>query len=384
MNPAGEIEVTIVGSGVIGLSCAWRLSRSGVRVEVLTASGRPPAAGASMGVLAYPSVLAQGAFVGLHRRSLDSFPSYIRTLEEETGEQSGYRRSEALELLTAEHQYIQAANELQRARARKWEVQGRPALELLSTDEARRLEPLVEIGPYGAMLHRASARVDARRFLVMLGAACRRRGVRFRASPVKAILAGNGKVQGVDIGERTLPRRNVIVCAGAWSSQLHPDLEKHCPVYPVRGQTVLVQANRKICQRIVRRADLYIVPQSRRRYLLGATTERHSGFDSQVTVEGLRRILTEAEHAAPDLAKAAFVRAFAGLRPAGLLGRPWIGPIPEIDGLYVAAGHYKTGLALAPITAEIIFECLQQAAPAPEWAAVLPGRRKETEDAPNG
>lgn len=328
--------------------------------------------------------MAAGEFVELHRQSLDSFPSYIRMLEEETGHRSGFRRSEALEFLTVEHQYIQAARELKRARARKWTVQGRDALELLSTEEAQRLEPLLEIGPYGALLHRATARVNARRLLVLLREACRNRAVRFRTSQVETIVTGGGKVQGVKIGGRTLPRRIVIVCAGAWSSQLHPDLEKRCPVSPVRGQTIVVEAERRICERVVRRRDLYIVPQSRGRYLLGATTEKHSGFDSRVTAEGLRRILHDAEQAAPDLSKAALVRAFAGLRPAGLLGRPWIGPIPEIEGLYVASGHYKTGLALAPITAEIVFSCLQQSAPQPEWASVSPGRRIEAEDARYG
>ena len=56
----------------------------------------------------------------------------------------------------------------------------------------------------------------------------------------------------------------------------------------------------------------------------------------------------------PALGAARFDRAWAGLRPVSVDGRPWIGPLAECAGLFVAAGHGRNGILLSPITAERI------------------------------
>ncbi|HEY6065128.1 MAG TPA: FAD-dependent oxidoreductase, partial [Thermoanaerobaculia bacterium] len=135
--------------------------------------------------------------------------------------------------------------------------------------------------------------------------------------------------------------------AGAWAS-LDPDLPFSIPVEPVRGQIVELAAAGAF-PTVLGSEEVYLVPRADGRVLVGATVER-VGFRKEVTAEGVARLLAAAIVLAPSLAAARVSDAWAGLRPGTPDGLPLIGESP-IRGLYLAAGHFRNGILLAPITA---------------------------------
>jgi glycine oxidase len=100
-------------------------------------------------------------------------------------------------------------------------------------------------------------------------------------------------------------------------------------------------------------ARAYAVARRDGRVLLGSTRES-AGFDKRVTAGGVASILAGAAELAPDLRQLPLCEAWAGLRPGSSDGRPIIGPDPAVRGYYVASGHYRNGVLLAPLTAHLI------------------------------
>ena len=91
------------------------------------------------------------------------------------------------------------------------------------------------------------------------------------------------------------------------------------------------------------------------RVLAGATVE-DAGFDRSTTEDGIRQLLTAAAEIAPSLTGFDIVDKWAGLRPLGVDGLPVLGKIPGVENAFVATAHFRNGILLAPVTAELICE----------------------------
>jgi glycine oxidase len=96
------------------------------------------------------------------------------------------------------------------------------------------------------------------------------------------------------------------------------------------------------------------VPRSDGRVLAGSTLE-NAGFEKVVTPAGLEKIMHAAAELIPTLADAETVETWAGLRPGTPDDLPILGPT-DAEGLFVATGHYRNGILLAPITAKLVAE----------------------------
>jgi len=88
--------------------------------------------------------------------------------------------------------------------------------------------------------------------------------------------------------------------------------------------------------------------------LLVGSTRSHSGLDTRATCSGIAAIAAEARRLAPGIGNLNVIRSFSGLRPASPDGLPLLGPVPDLDGLFLATGHEGDGIALAPMTGEIV------------------------------
>jgi glycine oxidase len=112
-----------------------------------------------------------------------------------------------------------------------------------------------------------------------------------------------------------------------------------------------------VLSRIVERGKLYLVPRPDGRVLVGST-EEDAGFEKQTTAEGITSLLSFALELVPRLAGASVERCWAGLRPGSPDGLPFLGPVPGFENLYVAAGHFRSGLHLSPATGLLMKELL--------------------------
>ena len=201
--------------------------------------------------------------------------------------------------------------------------------------------------------------------------------MRFVAEPVRAVLDDGERVTGVrtEAGER--PAERVLVAAGAHSAGLHPAL--HGLVRPVKGE-ILRLAHRagafpppsRTVRALVDGRPVYAVPRDGGGLVVGATQDE-PGFDTEVTVGGVRDLLRDAERVLPGIAEYALVESAAGLRPGSPDNLPLIGA-PGPDGLLVATGHHRNGMLLAPITAEAVLALLA-GDPVPEPVRAADPRR---------
>ncbi len=208
--------------------------------------------------------------------------------------------------------------------------------------------------------------VDNRVLLDALRAAAERAGARFVATTARSIIDDGDAVIGVRTDARRFPADQVVICAGAHSAALHPALDGL--VRPVKGEIVRL-AHRagalppptRTVRALVDGRPVYAVPRDGG-LVIGAT-QYETGFDTEVTVGGVRDLLRDAERVLPGIAEYALVETAAGLRPSSPDNLPIVGPIGP-DGLFVATGHHRNGMLLAPVTADAVLSLLRGGAAA--------------------
>jgi len=290
----------------------------------------------------------------LQRRSLELYSDFCRHLHEETGIDPEYDCRGELDLLFTEDAVrIGRADELA---GRSWpSPDGQPLFVLHGSDETCRLEPVVSDRILGSLECRITAQVRNPRLLQALKTACLRAGVTIHEmSLVRDFLFDRDRVVGVQLETQDLAARHVVLCAGAWSSRIGEHLSHIMPVHPVRGQMVLIKAERRLFGRVISRGKTYLVPRRDGHTLLGSTEEPEAGFNKRTTAKGVSALLEKAMHMVPSLADAPILATWAGLRPATPDEKPYIGPVPGMEGLIAATGHFRAGLTLAPATAEAV------------------------------
>ncbi|MCC6188829.1 MAG: glycine oxidase ThiO [Anaerolineales bacterium] len=358
-------DVIVIGAGIIGAACAWRLAQAGVRVTLLERTA--PAAGASqaaLGVLQFHAMPgAHPAYQHLSLRSRELYPAWLAELAETTGERVPYFAGGQLKLAFAEADWpeleaLLAANE----------ALGLP-VERAGADECLLLEPALNPTLLGGVFLPADAWVDNTALTLALAKAAQRAGACLERVAVTAIEQAGGRVTGVRAAGQHYAADWVVLAAGCWSSQIAgvPAL----PVQPVRGQALAV-AGRPV-RHVVASSHGYLVPKTTEQTLVGATVEA-VGYDEATTLGGLAQVAAAGLEISPRLAGGAFLGAWAGLRPATPDGRPCLGPFAALPNLIAAAGHFRNGILQAPATAEIVCVLVAGAPLAADISGLNPDR----------
>jgi glycine oxidase len=342
-------RVIVVGGGVIGLSCAWRLGMDGspvVLVDPQPVSGASWVAGGMLAPVteAWPG---EERLLALGTASLARWPDYAAAVERDAGVPAGLRTEGTVVAAVDAADRTELDGVAEHLRRLGREVQA------LSGRELRRLEPALGPAVRGGLSVPGDLAVDNRALLAALLAALHARpGVRFVAQPATAVRPG-----AVELADGSVLRGEVVVvAAGACSGALHPGLRGR--LRPVKGEIVRLRARpsalpppRRTVRALVSGRPVYLVPRDRDRLVLGAT-QYEAGFDLDVTVAGVRDLLHDAEQVLPGIAEYAVEETAAGLRPGSSDNLPLIGELEP--GVLAATGHGRNGLLLAPITAEAI------------------------------
>ena len=354
-------DAVIVGGGVIGLSCAWRAAQRGARVAVVERS-RPPAGATRVaaGMLAPVGELAFGEpeLLKMTLAAAEIYPDFVAELEAASGISTGYSICGALHVALDrdEAAELRRVHELQRSLGL--------GAEWLPPRRCRELEPGLTPAFNGGVHAPGEGAIDPRALAAALLAALDAEGVDLLSGTevAEALLDGE-RIGGVrtDRGEE-LRAATVVLAAGAWSAQAEWLPARARPsVRPVKGQILELRARDGVapCERIVASERVYLVPRPDGRLIVGATVEEQ-GFDTAATAGGVHELLREAYRLLPDVAEMELVEAAAGLRPGTPDNLPLVGP-SELDGLLWATGHYRNGILLAPLTAEMLVHQLEGA-----------------------
>lgn len=340
-------DLVVVGGGVIGLSVAREARARGMQVTVVE-RGRPgrEASWAAAGMLSpLGEALEPGPFLRFGLESLEAYPDFAAELEEETGIPVEHRRCGKLRVALSEP-------EKERLLGRhRWAVEQGFSARWLAPEAIRTSEPALCTPVRGGLLLDEDHRVDGRALMEALIRSVRQRQTRLlEGSEVRAVEAAKGRARGIVLksGIR-IEADAVLVAAGAWSGRLE-GLPTPLPVRPVRGQMLCLRPQTLPSARVLESEEGYLVPRDDGRLLVGATVEE-AGFERGVTAGGVRSLLDAALRLVPGLASAPVSESWAGFRPGTPDGLPILGEHPEVEGLFVATGHFRNGILLAPATA---------------------------------
>lgn len=365
----GSADVVIIGGGVIGLAIARGLALRGVRevclIERATLGTEASFAAAGM-LLPQVEADAEDDFFKLACRSRDLYPSFAAALREETGVDVELDTTGTLYLALNEHDHEEIEKRY------RWQTEAGLAVELLSVAAARELEPCITESAFGALLFPRDIQVENRRLLSALANSVNSLGVEvLTETNVESLEIQRGRVQGVQTSRGPIRSKSVVIAAGSWSTLLPRSSVP--PIQPVRGQMICLESKPQLTRHVLYSPRGYLVPRQDGRLLAGSTSE-NAGFAKRVTAGGISSILRNTLEISPGIATLPVVDTWAGLRPRPADGLPVLGACGEIDGVVYATGHYRNGILLAPLTAELITEAIVAGVTSPLLAPFSPDR----------
>lgn len=332
-------DVIVIGGGIIGLSLSVELRKKGARVLVVE-RGEPgrEASHAAGGMLVDCGMETPTALQPLASASARMYPEFAHELEVESGMKVDLRDYGTICFPPpAESQPATHGAALLPAHLAELE----PSLGKLN-------------GPSIFLKERS---VDPRALTAAAAKSAKNRGVDFSSGDaVTAVNLSDDHVSGVTTVKTAFLAAKVVNCAGAWSGQIGPQV---FPTRPVKGQMLcLAMQPRELIRHVIRSPEVYLIPRSNGRLLVGATVEE-AGFDKRVDVTTIKRLHRAALALAPKLADAKILEDWAGLRPGTPDALPILGATAT-PGYYVATGHFRDGILLAPITAKVMADVITE------------------------
>lgn len=330
-------DVIVIGGGIIGLSLSIELRKKGASVLVVE-RGEPgrEASHAAGGMLAdceTPNFLQP-----LATASARMYPEFVHELQVESGLHVDLRDQGAIIFPPPEH--IHECPEFK--------------LETLLPAPLAEFEPALAENSRPAFYLKERS-VDPRALTSAALAAAKRRGVDISSGDaVTAVNLSDGRVSGVTTTKTSFHAPKVVNCAGAWSGQITPHT---FPTRPVKGQMLcLISPRRDLLKHVIRSPEIYLIPRSDGRIIVGTTVEE-AGFDKRTDVTTIQRLHRATIAMVPELRNAKIHEDWAGLRPGTPDTLPILGAT-STPGYYVATGHFRDGILLAPITAQVMAEVI--------------------------
>jgi glycine oxidase len=346
-------DFIIIGGGLIGMLTARELAMAGCQVSLLEQNrvGRESSwAGGGIISPLYPWRY-HDSITALASWGQRQYPGLASALQKESGTDPEYTKSGLL-VLEPEDQ----------AHALSWGEQLPQPVIKLDKSAIKVCEPALTISTDQAIWMPEVAQIRNPRLVRAAHNGIKKHITIKEHSAVTDFVIEKGRLRGIKLESEFIPAENAIICAGAWSGDLLKDLVPTPKIEPVLGQMILFRAQPGAITRIVLHRDRYVIPRRDGRVLVGSTLE-YRGYNKTTTEDAKQSLKAYAIEHFPLLADAEIEHHWAGLRPSSPKGIPYIGPVPEIEGLYLNAGHFRNGVVLGPASARLASDLVLQRDP---------------------
>ncbi|MBI4245219.1 MAG: FAD-dependent oxidoreductase [Planctomycetes bacterium] len=343
-------DVTIVGSGVIGLACAYYLSKLGLKITVI-GRGNPPkhASWAAAGILSplhferYPEQLLRACY-----KSFDLYPELSEQIKDHAGIDVQLVKS-GMHMLVIDKQ-----DSRQISKVKHHLKKHQTSFQNCNTSRICKALPFITKKVKSSVFLPDIFQIKNNLLLEGLRRILATMNVKVLSNQnATHITVQNNKVREIKTTDKIYRSSFFIVSTGPWLNEILTQTSITLKMTPVKGYIILARSSSDSFSTIIKHKDFYIVPRLNGDILIGSTLE-NAGFDEINRLGAINYILDNTLKFAPGAAKWKFEQVWSGLRPLANDRPPIIDKHPKIKNLIIAGGHYRNGIMLAPITGQLV------------------------------
>ncbi len=353
-------DVLVVGGGAIGLGIAWRLAQRGASVTVIDRGPMAAEASSHAAGMLVPLAEAEapGPFLDLCLASRRLYAAFASELLERTGLDIEHAQNGLLEVAIHEAEAGSITKRVSWLRTLRSDVEG------LDARAVRAREPGISPTVVAGFFVPGEGWVTTPKLAQALEKAAAGAGVRLLPEhPLVDVEWQGSRVASVRAGAERIAADRFLIAAGPWSAEVGARFDIAIPVLPVRGQLIALEGDPPPIHHVIYGHGIYLVRWRSGEVIVGSTVE-DAGFVKEVTAEGIGGLLRAAVELVPGLAARPIRRVWACLRPGTPDSYPILGPAPDLDNVFIATGHFRNGILLTPITAEVMADAIQEKPPA--------------------
>ncbi|MDA3789832.1 MAG: FAD-dependent oxidoreductase [Desulfobacula sp.] len=373
MGKQNSPHIVIIGGGVIGTSIAYHLAKQDARVTLIEKKDLASGSSGACDGLVFMQSKKPGIHLSLAMESLNRFED----LQKELPTDIEFKKTGGMVIIETEAEYCAMEKFTKEQQAIGLDVQ------LLGKPQALDKEPFLSPNILGATFSPLDAQVNPINLTLGFALAAKRNHARIiNHARVLGIHTKNNNVTGVATTRGNFDADIVVNAAGSMAGLISDMVEISMPVQPRRGQIVVTHAEKPVLKRCLISAK-YIaakydpalavnagqgisMEQADNGNLLLGSTREFVGFNKENTLSGIKKIIRQTAAILPVLETFQVIRTFAGLRPYTPDGLPILGPVRSLNGFFIAAGHEGDGIALSPITGDLMARMLlEQKIPIP-------------------
>ncbi len=380
MVMGGVADVVIVGGGVVGLGIAWRLAQRGASVTVIDRGPMAAEASSHAAGMLVPLAEAEapGPFLDLCTASQRIYPAFASELLERTGLDIEHAHNGLLEVAVHEAEVESITKRIAWLRTLRSDVEG------LEARAVRAREPGISPKVVGGFFVPGEGWVTTPKLAEALAKAAAGAGVRLLPEhPLVDVEWQGNRVIAVRAGNERMAADRFLIAAGPWSAEVGARFGISIPVFPVRGQLIALEGDPPPIRHVIYGHGIYLVRWRSGELIVGSTVE-HAGFVKEVTAEGIGGLLRAAVELVPGLTARPIRRVWACLRPGTPDSYPILSRAPGLENVFIATGHFRNGILLTPITAEVMADAIQAKPPSIPLHPFRLGRPSLTRSHPSG
>ena len=358
-------KIVIIGGGIIGSSIAYHLAKQYANVTLIEKSDLASGSSGACDGLVFMQSKKPGIHLFLAMESLKRF----ETLQKELPRDIEFKKSGGMVIIETDTEYRAMEKFTREQQAIGLDVR------LLDNPQALEKEPFLSPTITGSTFSPLDAKVNPIKLTLGFALAAQKNHTRIIThAEVLGILTKNNRVTGVATTRGNFDADIVVNSAGSMAGTVSDMVGVSTPVQPRRGQIVVTHAEKPVlthclisAKYIAAKYDPLLadvagqgisLEQTDNGNLLLGSTREFVGFNKENTLSGIRKIIRQTAAALPVLENFQIIRAFAGLRPYTPDGLPILGPVRSPDGFFIAAGHEGDGIALSPVTGDLMAHML--------------------------